>query len=128
MSLYSLEPLINVSHDGRTLQMRPDQLTVNVLAKAFRLIPETVFLVSDRGTIAVAQDGAFQDVDDLYTWAVEGDKATTSTSRSTIGYHGDGSSSHSQGNRAALVGESSRWKPTSFQPRQASRSTVSEQA
>ena len=45
--------------------MRPDQLTITVLSKAFRSIPETIFLVSDRGTIAVAEDGIFQDVDDL---------------------------------------------------------------
>ena len=56
--------------------MRPDQLTITVLSKAFRLIPETIFLLSDRGTIAVAEDGIFQDVDDLYTWSVEGEKAT----------------------------------------------------
>ena len=72
--LHAAMDLINVTHDGRTLQMRPDQLTITVLSKAFRLIPETIFLVSDRGTIAVAEDGIFQDVDDLYTWSVEGEK------------------------------------------------------
>ena len=95
--------LINVTHDGRTLQMRPDQLTISVLSKAFRLIPETIFLVSDRGTIAVAEDGVFQDVDELYTWSV-GEKATVGSSR-PLSRASSGESSQSQ----------SRWKPTAFQ-------------
>ena len=88
--------------------MRPDQLTITVLSKAFRLIPETIFLVSDRGTIAVAEDGIFQDVDDLYTWSVEGEKATVGSARPIqSGGHGT----------RAIAGESSqsRWKPTTFQ-------------
>ena len=85
--------------------MRPDQLTITVLSKAFRLVPEIIFLVSDRGTIAVAEDGMFQDVDDLYTWSVEGEKATVGSAK-PIGV----------GTRA-IAGESSqrRWKPTTFQ-------------
>ena len=55
-NLHAAMDLINVTHDGRTLQMRPDQLTITVLSKAFRLIPEMIFSVSDRGTIAVAED------------------------------------------------------------------------
>ena len=92
--------------------MRPDQLTISVLSKAFQLIPETIFLVSDRGTIAVAEDGVFQDVDELYTWSVEDERATVGSSRPLSG-----------GSRAS-GGESSqsqrRWKPTPFQ---ASRQT-----
>ena len=80
-----LQNLISITHDGRTLQMRPDQLTVSVLSVAFRLIPETMFLVSERGTIAVAVDGVFSDVDDLYDWSVEGEKSSGGrTSVSTI--------------------------------------------
>ena len=59
--------LINLSYGGRTLQMRPSQLTTANIAHAFRLIPDAIILVSERDT--VAQDGVFHDVDD---WIVEG--------------------------------------------------------
>ena len=56
-----------------------------VLSKVFRLVPQTVLLVSDVGTIATANEGVFTDVDAVYTWMVEGDRAT--------GFAGNGSSS-----------------------------------
>ena len=56
--------LVTVTHDGRSLQMRLDQLTVNVLSKAFWIIPETLFLVSEQGIIAMPEEGNFQDVDE----------------------------------------------------------------
>ena len=78
-----LEGLISVKYEGRSLQMRRDQLTVEVVSKVFRLIPQTVLLVSDVGTIATADEGVFNNVDAVYTWTVEGDKAT--------GFQGNGS-------------------------------------
>ena len=56
--------------------MRPEQLTVANIAKAFRLVEETVILVSERETVAIPEDGMFQDVDILDLWTVQGDKAT----------------------------------------------------
>ena len=54
--------------------MRPEQLTVANIAKALRLVEETVILVSE--TVAIPEDGMFQDVDILDLWTVQGDKAT----------------------------------------------------
>jgi hypothetical protein len=71
--------LVDISYDGRTLQLRGDQLTLNTIANAFRLVVETVLLVSERGTVAVPQDGLFNDVDEMYAWTVEGDKITTNS-------------------------------------------------
>ena len=56
--------------------MRPSQLTTTNIARAFRLIPDTIILVSDRGKVALPTDGVFDDVDKCFTWTVEGDKAT----------------------------------------------------
>ena len=70
---------------------------------------------SDRGTIAVAKDGMFQDVDNLYTWSVEGEKATVGSTK-PIGV----------GTRA-IAGESSQshWKQTTFQASHQSRNVSS---
>lgn len=48
---------IDLSYGGRTLQMRPSQLTTVNIARAFRLIPDTIILVSERDTVALPQDG-----------------------------------------------------------------------
>lgn len=77
MSFRNSEALsIKVTFEGRSLKIRPDQLTIDVLSKVFHLIPETILLVSDVGTIATADKVFFADVDSLYTWTVEGAKAT----------------------------------------------------
>ena len=55
--------LVDVHYEGQTLQMRPSQLTVANIARTFCLIPETIFLVSERGTVALPTDGVFDDVD-----------------------------------------------------------------
>ena len=92
---------VDISFEGRSLQMRPSQLTTTNIARAFRLIPDTIILVSDRGTVALPTDGVFDDVDECYTWTVEGDKAT----------NGGGSIA----TRAPKSGVE-RWKPKTFQP------------
>lgn len=74
------QALIDITFEGRTLQLRQDQLTINAISRAFRLIPETVLLISERGTVAIPDDGVFSDVDEMYTWTVEGDKVTTHSS------------------------------------------------
>ena len=99
-----LDTLIDITFEGRTLQLRPNQLTVDTISRAFRLIPETILLISDRGTIAVPQEGEFSDVDELYSWAVEGDKVTThSNMRNT---HRDRPQS-----AAVPVTAVAKWKP-----------------
>ena len=54
---------IDLSFEGRTLQLRSDQITVNNIARTFRLIPQTIILVSESGTVAIpdGEDGAFPD-------------------------------------------------------------------
>lgn len=75
--------------------MRPEQLTTTNIAKAFRLIEETIILVSDRGTVAIPEGGVFTDVDYLDQWIVQGDKVT--------------------GPRFSM-GASTKWTPQSFKP------------
>lgn len=56
--------------------MRQDQLTTSNVAIAFRLIPETIILVSDYGHVVLpGADGAL-DADPRNSWNVEGDKST----------------------------------------------------
>ena len=87
--------------EGRSLQLRPEQLTVSNIAKAFRLIEETIMLVSERGTIAVATDGTFHDVNRLDLWTVQGDKAT---------------GPRIVGSQAAACTSVPKWRPQSFPP------------
>jgi hypothetical protein len=56
-----------------------DQITVNNLAKMFRLIPQTVILVGTCGTVALpdSDDGLFFDLDSTLSWTVEGDRSST---------------------------------------------------
>ena len=49
---------VDISFEGRNLQLRMDQITVNNLAKTFRLIPQTVILVSACGTVALPDNDA----------------------------------------------------------------------
>lgn len=97
--------LIDLSYGGCTLQMCPSQLTTSNIARAFRLIQETIILVSERDTVALPQDGVFHDVDDCYTWTVEGEKATTNISVAPMGASGSGKGSGGE-----------RWKPQVFPP------------
>ena len=64
---------IDLSYGGHTLQMCPSQLTTSKIARAFWLIPDTTILVSER-------DGVFHDVDDSYTWTIEGHYQHTGSS------------------------------------------------
>ena len=68
--------LVTLEFEGRSLQLRPEQLTVSNVAKTFRLIEDTIILVSERGTVAIPEDGVFVDVDSLDQWTVQGDKTT----------------------------------------------------
>ena len=86
--------------------MRLSQLTTANIARAFRLMPETIILVSDRDTVAIPQDGIFHDVDNSYTWTVEGEKSTTNMSMGL--HHG-----------SKLGKGTERWKSQSFPPSRA---------
>ena len=115
-SSFELFDLVDLSYDGRNLQMRQSQLTVANIARTFRLIPETIFLVSDRGTVALPTDGVFEDVDQCYTWTVEGDKSTAMAmlqSRPLPSHSSSGKQSSGD-----------RWKPQAF-PRPPRSSSVS---
>ena len=57
--------------------MRPFQLTTANIGRAFKLIPDTIILMSDRGTMAIRTEGLIHDVDETYSWTVEGDKSAT---------------------------------------------------
>ena len=52
---------VDISFGGQSLQMRPSQLTTTNIAKAFRLIPDTIILIYDRETVALPTDGVFDD-------------------------------------------------------------------
>lgn len=83
-----MEEYVEVTYQDRTLQLRPSQLTVSSLARTFRLVGNTIFLISTSGTVAIPDDdGSFPDLDTLLSWTVEGDQATT-TLRSTSLDHG----------------------------------------
>ena len=116
MSFTALDTLIDVTFENRTLQLRQNQLTVDNISRAFRLIPETVLLISDRGTVAIPQEGVFNNVDELYNWVVEGDRVTThAASVRNLG----AASSHSQS------GSTARWKPQAFPTNRPRGSNVS---
>ena len=63
--------LLTLEFEGRSLQLWPEQLS-NV-TKAFRLIEDTIILVSERGISFIPEDGVFVDVDNLDRWTVQGD-------------------------------------------------------
>ena len=67
---------VDVSFEGRTLSMRSDQLTTSNVAIAFRLIPETIILVSDYGHVALPDANGIFDADPRNSWKVEGGKST----------------------------------------------------
>ena len=76
-SSHSTRSYIDLSFEGRMLQLRSDQLTVSNIARTFRLIPETIILISESGTVAIpdGENGVFPDLDSSLMWVVEGDKS-----------------------------------------------------
>ena len=111
---------VDISFEGRNLQLRMDQITVNNLAKTFRLIPQTVILVSTCGTVALpdGDDGLFFDLDPTLSWTVEGDKSSTSRPGQLV------QSTNLNPLASTIKAEKKeKWKPTTFP----SRSTSSRQ-
>ena len=106
---------MDISFEGRSLQLRMDQITVNNLAKTFRLIPQTVTLVSTCGTVALP-DGL---LDFTLSWMVEGDKSSHGSTSQLLQSTSLGSSLSQTKNGK----EKEKWKSTTF----LSRSTSSRQ-
>ena len=83
--------------------MRLEQLTVSNVAKTFRLVEDTIILVSERGTVAIPEDGVFVDIDSLDNWMVQGDKTT--------------------GPRVTGQSGAKQWRPKAFPPPRRASST-----
>lgn len=73
-----MEEYVEVTCQGRgPLQLKTAQMTVSNLAKTFRLVAETILLISSSGTVAIPDDdGTFPDLNPLLQWTVEGDQVT----------------------------------------------------
>ena len=65
--------LYTVEKDGKTIKLKPSQLTTQVLSKIFGLFPESVLLSEDGYVETADNDGRFHNVDDLPMWTVSGD-------------------------------------------------------
>lgn len=102
--------------------MKRTQLTTTNIAKAFKLMPESIILVSEKGALALPQEGVFEDIDNNLKWNVEGDPlgtlgmgiSTTSTGSSKIGVSSNFGLSSSSMMKTCMKGSS--WKPHSFTP------------
>ena len=88
-SLFQLDEfkVYTVSKDSKSLKLKPQQLTTQVLSKLFGLFPDSIVLVSKDGYVEVpSNDGTFTDVDDIPTWTVSGDEIVpTSTGSTSVG-------------------------------------------
>ena len=68
---------IEVKCDGRNMQLRRDQLTVPNLAKLSHVLPDTLYLISDDGYVALPDSqGQFSAVECFRVWRVEGVKSS----------------------------------------------------
>ena len=75
---FELYQYVNLVYQERQLQMRVDQVSINSLARTFRLIPETIILVSEMGTVAIPDEsGTFPGLDTMINWTVEGDAVSS---------------------------------------------------
>ena len=92
---------IDLTFDGRTLQLRSDQVTVSNIAMTFRLIPKMIILVSESGTVAIPdfQNGSFPGLDSSRLWTVEGDKSSFRNQPAPL---------------KTLPSSKEKWKPHSF--------------
>lgn len=94
---------VDLSFEGRTLQLRCDQVTVANIARTFRLIPETIILVSD--SAIPDENGCFPDIDSILGWTVEGDKSSRNQAAAMFS---------GQPSVKSLPPTKERWKPHSF--------------
>ena len=124
MDLVEYNPQVEVTCDGRKLQVRRDQLTVPNLSKIFHVVPDTLYLVSDDGNVALPDEhGRFSSIEFFCVWQVEGVKSSKGASPG-FGKVLGASSSTSGLNSAGLSGVRSKWKPKIF-PRSAAATSTS---
>ena len=72
-SRFSVATQIKVQFGDRKLQFRPEDITVSSISRIFHLIPETIVLISEEGTVCVPDSaGKF----DFLEYKVEGDLST----------------------------------------------------
>ena len=119
MASFRLPNQVKLQYGDRILQFRPEDVTVNSLSRIFHLIPDTIILISDDGTVCVpqGQTGKF-DVDDFLDYKVEGDLSTIGTCGTRISQLSDQPST-------SKITPSTRWKPKSFPATRAKISAVS---
>ena len=114
-------PPVEVTCDGRKLQVRLEQLAVHNLAKIFHIVPDTLFLVSEDGSVALPDGNArFSDVESFRVWQVEG---TKSSKGAAPGFGKPLQGASSQGTSSGSSGIRGKWKPRAF-PRSASAAST----
>lgn len=91
---------VMVRFGERSLQFRPEDISVQNLARIFHLIPDTIILISEDGTVNVPNSNGKFEVEDFLEYKVEGDLSTVGTS-----------GTHGSGDQSSAV---NRWKPKSF--------------
>ena len=109
---------VKLSYEGRNLKMRQSQLTIMNIGKAFKLIPDSLLLVSETGTVALPDvDGLFdEEVDNSIKWRVDGEEVASgqgSTSTTGLGLSSNATACSFYSSKTPGV---SQWKPRSFPP------------
>ena len=101
---------IEVYCEGRKLQLRKDQLTVANLSKLSNICPDTIYLTSEDGFVALPNsDGRFPSLKAYRTWRAEG-VAKTTTSKPL---EGKSECSYNQEH----IKSRTKWRPKFFPPR-----------
>ena len=93
---------VKVRFGERSLQFRQEDISVQNLARIFHLIPDTIILISEDGTVNVPNSNGKFEVDDFLEYKVEGDLSTVGTC---------GTQTQGSGDQSSAV---NRWKPKSF--------------
>ena len=107
--------LVRVQFGEHKLQICVSDLTVKTIAKIFHLLPDTVLLVSEEGTVAVPDDSGRFQVDDFLQWRVQGDVSSVGTSGSRFSTNQQQSNPGVSNSTSTSVGM--KWKSKSFAPR-----------
>lgn len=101
-----------VEYAGQSRKLKPGQMTRTILALLFRLVADTIVLVSDEGHVEVADDeGAFTQVDPFLIWTCIGDKSSLRSTVDLSSGHQVGSSSSCYDVWRGTSSNSPSWKP-----------------
>ena len=106
-SRFSVVSQIKVQYGHRKLQFHPEDITVSSISRIFHLIPETIVLISEEGTVCVPDSAGKFEVNEFLEYKVEGDV-------STIGTSGMTSLQISEQPSTSGASNTSRWKPKAF--------------